>query len=43
MITPTYDWQVNTDEPSEDFVKLVKKTKNRCTFSKIALEASSSD
>lgn len=24
MITPTYDWQVNTDEPSEDFVKLVK-------------------
>jgi single-stranded-DNA-specific exonuclease len=27
MITPTYDWQVNTDEPSEDFVKLVKKQK----------------
>lgn len=27
MITPTYDWQINTDEPSDDFVKLVKKQK----------------
>ncbi|GFH42395.1 single-stranded-DNA-specific exonuclease RecJ [Lactococcus hodotermopsidis] len=27
MITPTFDWQVNTDEPSDEFVKLVKKQK----------------
>lgn len=27
MITPTYDWQINSDEPSDEFVKLVKKQK----------------
>ena len=25
MITPTYDWQLNLDEPTEAFVKLAKK------------------
>ncbi|GFH41205.1 single-stranded-DNA-specific exonuclease RecJ [Lactococcus insecticola] len=27
MITPTYEWQISADEPSEAFVKLVKKQK----------------
>lgn len=27
MITPTFDWQILSDTPSEDFVKLVKKQK----------------
>ena len=27
MITPTYDWQVNLDEPTTEFIKLAKKQK----------------
>ena len=27
MIIPTYDWQLNSDEPTAEFVKLVKKQK----------------
>lgn len=27
MIIPTYDWQLNSDEPTAEFIKLVKKQK----------------